>query len=94
MRSGAREALERSERELADFFENAPVPLHWVGADGTIMRANRAELALLGYAADEYIGRHIAEFHVDEPVVAEMLERLTSGETLSGFQARLRCKDG
>jgi PAS domain S-box-containing protein len=93
-RGGAREALERSQRELADFFDNAPVPLRLVGADGTILRANRAELALLGYAAEDYIGRHIADFHVDRSVIGEMLERLSRGEALCGYKARLRCKDG
>ena len=48
-RRRAEEQLRESERELADFFENATVGLHWVGPDGTILRANRAELALLGY---------------------------------------------
>ncbi len=93
-RHAAQKALERSEHELADFFDNGPVPLHWVGGDGTILRANRAELDLLGYTAEEYIGHHISEFHVDQPVVDEMLARLTCGETLNGFEARVRCRDG
>jgi PAS domain-containing protein len=45
----AEERLRRSEQQLADFFENATVGLHWVGPDGTILRTNRAELHLLGY---------------------------------------------
>ena len=43
----------RSEQELADFFDNATVGLHSVGPDGTILRANRAELTMLGYPADD-----------------------------------------
>ncbi len=49
------------ERELNDFFENAAVAIHWVGPDGTILRANQAELDLLGYDRDEYVGRNIVE---------------------------------
>ena len=90
----AEERLRRSERELADFFENATVGLHWVGPDGTILRANRAELGLLGYAEEEYVGRHIAEFHADEGVICDILRRLRDGETLHDYPARLRCKDG
>jgi hypothetical protein len=30
--------------ELADFFEHAPVAMHWLSSDGIILRANRAEL--------------------------------------------------
>ena len=44
-------ALSGRERELTDFFENAGIGLHWVGPDGTILRANQAELDMLGYPA-------------------------------------------
>lgn len=93
-RQQTEEALRRSERELADFFENATVGLHWVGPDGIILRANRAELNLLGYSADEYVGHHVAEFHADKDVICEILRRLHAGEELRDFEARLRCKDG
>ncbi|HEY7312421.1 MAG TPA: PAS domain-containing protein [Gemmataceae bacterium] len=88
------EALRRSEQELADFFENAAVGLHWVGPKGTILRVNQAELDLLGYRREEYVGRHIAEFHADPDAIAAILRRLQAGETLKDYPARLRCKDG
>ena len=53
-----------------------------------------AELDLLGYAREEYVGRNIAEFHADEPVINEMLGRLSRGETLRDHPARLRHRDG
>ncbi|HEY0003356.1 MAG TPA: PAS domain S-box protein [Pyrinomonadaceae bacterium] len=90
----ALEELRRRERELSDFIENASVGLHWVGADGTILWANQAELDLLGYTREEYIGRHIADFHADEEVIKDILTRLTRDETLHSYEARLRCKDG
>ena len=49
---------------------------------------------MLGYAADEYIGHPVTEFHADRPVVDEMLDRLARGETLRNYPARLRCRDG
>ena len=82
------------EVDFADLFENAVVPLHWVAADGTILNANRAELELLGYDADEFIGRHIAEFHVDRHVIDDLLARLARNEAVRDYPARLRCKDG
>ncbi|WP_074078423.1 PAS domain S-box protein [Microvirga massiliensis] len=94
----ARKALElqlrRSQQDLEDFFENGAVGLHLVGADGTILRANKAELALLGYSAEEYVGRKISEFHVDPEVIADILKRLLRGERLDRVPARLRAKDG
>jgi PAS domain S-box-containing protein len=90
----AEEDLKRKQEELTDFVENATVGLHWVGPDGTILWANRAELDLLGYTREEYVGRNIAEFHADPPVIADILKRLTTGEELHSYEARLRCKDG
>jgi PAS domain S-box-containing protein len=87
-------ALRHKEAELRDFIENATVSLHWVGPDGTILWANRAELELLGYAKEEYFGRNIVDFHVDRPVIDDILRRLLSKEEIHGYEARLRCKDG
>ncbi len=83
-----------SEKELADFFDNATMGLHWVGPDGTILRVNAAELDLLGYTDKEYIGHHIAEFHDDRDVIDDILRRLSSGEKLYNYPARMRCRDG
>jgi PAS domain S-box-containing protein len=68
--------------------------MHWVAEDGTVLWANRAELEMLGYEPNEFIGKHIAQFHADADVIADILGRLSRGETLREFQARLRCKDG
>lgn len=86
--------LRRREQEFADFVENAAEGLHRVAGDGTILWANRAELQMLGYAWEEYVGRHIAEFHVDADVIGHILATLSSGGTLLDQPARLRCKDG
>lgn len=93
-RKEAEDELRRSEQELSDFFENAVVGLHWVGSDGVILRANKAELDLLGYTAEEYIGRPIANFHADKDVICDILSRLKAGEQIHEYPARLRCKDG
>ena len=90
----AREALRHSEQDLSDFFDNASTGLHWVGPDGIIMRVNQAELDLLGYSREEYVGRHIAEFHVDQRIIQDILGRLAGGETLREYPARIRCKNG
>jgi PAS domain S-box-containing protein len=93
-RRRAEEAARASERHLKDFLENAVEGLHWVGPDGIIIWANRAELELLGYSAAEYIGHHIGEFHEDQDTIRDILTRLARGETLREYEATLRCKDG
>jgi PAS domain S-box-containing protein len=85
--------LRRNNRELEDFFEEAAESIHRVAPDGTILSANKAELHFLGYTRDEYVGHHIAEFHVDPDVIDDILARLVRGETLQGYEARMRCKD-
>jgi PAS domain S-box-containing protein len=90
----AEQELQRKTRDLDDFFENSAVGLHIVSAKGIILRANKAELNMLGYTAEEYIGRHISEFHADLPVLSEILQRLSCGEGLDRYPARLRAKDG
>ena len=58
------------------------------GPDGIILNANQAELEFLGYTHDEYIGRHIAEFHVDAGVIDDILKRLTRKETLKKLRSQ------
>ncbi|MEI9419183.1 PAS domain S-box protein [Mesorhizobium sp. Cs1321R2N1] len=91
-REGDSDAVVRS--ELEDFFENAAVPLHLVANDGTILRANRAELDMLGYTAGEYVGRSIRDFHADPAAIEDILNRLSRREDLQHYRARLRAKDG
>ena len=93
-RRRAERDLLRREREFADMVENAAEGLHQVGADGTILWANKAELQMLGYRWEEYVGHHVARFHADPAVAADMLARLAAGETVVDQPARLRCKDG
>lgn len=86
--------LRRNEAHLREYLENAAEGLHWVAADGTILWANRAELDMLGYRADEYLGHHIAEFHADQDNIKEILAALSRDDKLHNHEARLRCKDG
>jgi PAS domain S-box-containing protein len=80
--------------DLEDLFENGAVAMHFVAADGTILRANEAELGLLGYRRDEYIGHHIDEFHADPEVLSDIMQRLADGQALDKYPARLIGRDG
>src|SRR5687768_18623769 len=74
--------------ELTDFIENAAIPLHWVDGEGRIIWANRAELEALGYTKEEYLGRHINDFHAEREIIDDMLRRLKGKETLNNYAAR------
>lgn len=87
-------ALRDSESDLHDFFEHSPLGMHFVGPDGIIVRANRAELELLGCAHEDFVGHHISEFHVEPVIVEDMLTRLFRGETIHNLAAQLHCCDG
>jgi PAS domain S-box-containing protein len=77
-----------------DIFENGPVPLHVVDGRGIIIDANRAELELLGYDAEDYIGHSIAQFHADPAVIGDIIDKLQRGQTITAYPARLRARDG
>ncbi len=93
-RQRADNILDKNQQELTDFVENSPIGMHWVAADGRILWANQAELDLLGYTREEYIGHSIVEFHADPTTIKDIIQRLTSYETLHSYEAQLRCKDG
>ncbi|HYG39750.1 MAG TPA: PAS domain S-box protein [Cytophagales bacterium] len=90
----AQEELQRKTTELQDYVDNASIGLHWVDSSGIIKWANKAELDILGYTPDEYIGHYISEFHVDQEKINDILHRLSCKETLNGYESTLRCKDG
>jgi PAS domain S-box-containing protein len=90
----ARLAMTAANDELDDFFENSAIGLSLFAGDGTILRANRAELQMLGYPLENYVGRDIREFHVDRNTIDDMFARLRRGEQIDQVPARLRAKDG
>ena len=86
--------LEAQIEEIRDFMENGAVALHRVNMDLKIIWANKAELDLLGYTYDEFIGRDIRDFHADREAIDDIATRLLNGETVLNKEARLMCKDG
>jgi len=56
-RKRAEEALHKSAEEIEDLYNRAPIGYHSVSKDGTIVRINDTELAWLGYARDEVLGK-------------------------------------
>jgi len=87
-------ALAQKADELSTLLDTASIGMHWADRDGLILWANDAELRMLGYPRDEYVGHHITEFHADADVIADILRRLRSNEAIRDYEARLRAKDG
>ena len=77
-----------------NFAHRCSVGMHAVDRQGTILWANQTELEYLGYRPDEYIGRSIEAFHLDQDVIHDILRRLIEGETVSAYPVRMRAKDG
>src|ERR1044071_1209570 len=73
----------RTERALKDYFENASIGLHWVNSEGIIIWANPAELQMLGYTEEEYVGHHISEFHAHKGTINDILHRLSCRQVLN-----------
>jgi len=86
--------LEKSRNALVEFAENANVPLHCVNQEGTIVWANLAELNLLGYTNEEYIGQPIARFHANQATINDIFNQLTQGNALTDYRAQLITKNG
>jgi PAS domain S-box-containing protein len=104
--NGAVEKLTRSERRFVSLFGNSPVANILVGLRGPqrgrIVLANPAFSELLGYPANQVIGRHLAELvppeHVDD--VERTLSTLAAGTGREGNrpgvlrESVLRHRDG
>jgi PAS domain S-box-containing protein len=80
--------------DLDNYLNNHSVNMHTVDGNGTITWANETELKSLGYAAEEYIGKFIGDFHLDDAPVNDILGRLTRFETVNTYPARMIKKDG
>ena len=90
----AQEEVTKSREILDDFFENAAIGLDLLGPDGIIRRANRAELEMLGYTAEEYVGHPARSFHEDPTVIDQLMDRLRQGELITGLESQMLSKDG
>jgi PAS domain S-box-containing protein len=87
-------ALAVSQQGISDFMQNALIGIHWVDKDGIVVWANRAELEMLGYNSDEYIGRSLLDFHVDRTSTQCAFQQLLKDEPIVGRESQMIRKDG
>lgn len=86
--------LKEKVAELDDCLEKAMVPIHWIDDNGIILWANAAELDLVGYNKEEYVGSSILDYHVDKNKILDILICLKTNETVKDYPADIKCKDG
>jgi len=86
--------LRRRERDAHDFFENGAIGVHWIDNDGIVIRANQAQLDLLDYSSDAFIGRPMRRFYASPEAFDDMLHRAIAGETLRNHEVRLLASNG
>ncbi|WP_319241370.1 response regulator [uncultured Propionivibrio sp.] len=90
------EALQESEAEFRELFNEIPVGYHDLDAEGRIVRINRTELRTLGYVEEEMLGRYAWDFvegaEDSRQAVKEKLAEIRSVD--STFERYFRRKDG
>jgi len=80
--------------EVNEVIHNAPIGIHFVNSEGTIIYANPFELAMLGYAEDEYVGHNTEKFQVDKGALCDMMDRLSRQEVLANYPIQVKTKQG
>ena len=94
-RKRAEEALRRSEGKFQKLFDEAPVGYQEIDSEGRIIRINRTELDMLGYTAEEMLGKYIWEFITDEESRQKVKGKLAGAiPTGRAFERLFQRKDG
>ncbi len=94
-RKRAEEALRKSEGKFQKLFDEAPVGYQEIDSEGRIIRINRTELDMLGYTAEEMLGRYVWEFITDEESRQKVKGKLAGAiPTGRAFDRPFQRKDG
>ena len=93
-RKRAEAALVESEAKFRGLFDDAPMAYHELDREGRITRINHAGERLLGYRAEELLGRPVWQLVV-EPVSQEAVRRKLAGTMpLTAYERTFIRKDG
>lgn len=93
----AQTALQQAAAEIFDLYNHAPCGYHSLDKDGRIVRINETELAWLGYASEEVLGKRLI-YDLLTPQSAEKVRRTLPRFMKTGFIQNLEVdmvrKDG
>ncbi len=79
-RKRAEEALRESEKKYKDLYEEAPVGYMEYDDKGRITRVNRRELEMLGYTAEEMVGKPAWDFVLEKDKGQALIKAKLAGE--------------
>lgn len=79
---------------IENFLENSPECIHLLDENGIILFANKAELTMLGYSKEEYIGRPITEFNNESYSAFNPAYFTSDNNVIINLETTLKCKDG
>jgi len=88
--------VEARNQELLDLYDQAPCGYHSLSLDGTILRVNKTELNLLGYAHDEFVGHPVTQFLTPESVAlfGDNFPKFCRIGRIRDLELDFVCKDG
>jgi PAS domain S-box-containing protein len=95
-RQQAQEALRESEKRFKELFDEAPISYYELDTDGRITQVNRTELEMLGYTAQEMVGKPIWDFLEERETARRSLTAKFAGALppAKGIERTANRKDG
>ena len=88
--------LLESEKKYQQLYDEAPVGYHDLDIEGRCTRVNQRELQMLGYSAEEMLGKPIWNFFVEEETTRKVILAKLGGDVSfhDTFERTYRRKDG
>jgi PAS domain S-box-containing protein len=80
--------------KLTDFIADSPIPINLINGSGIIIWANQEELDFLGYREEEYIGKHLSNFHASNEMLETIISKQLKNEKVVNCPAKVLRKDG
>ena len=96
-RRKADRALRESEERFRRLYDEAPFGYHVIDSNGVILRVNRTEAEMLGYSAEEMVGRPIFDYIVEgqrEPARWTLEQRIKGAQAVQEVERNFRTRDG
>ncbi|MDD5288797.1 MAG: response regulator, partial [Dehalococcoidales bacterium] len=92
------ESLEKSENQYRNLYSQAPIAYFSIGTDGIIQTANNKASELLGYDADEMVGKPVVGLYADSPSGKDraraIFVRSASGRSIRDEEIEMQTKEG